>query len=78
MGLADRAGPEWDVFWKTCEDLDVPFYLHPIAPKGYIFDQCFKDRSWLIGPVMSFKHGVAVHLTCVSDCVGVADPDQEA
>jgi len=56
-------GPEWDVFWKTCEDLDVPFYLHPIAPKGYIFDQCFKERSWLIGPVMSFKHGVSVHLT---------------
>jgi len=37
-------GPEWDVFWKTCEDLDVPFYLHPIAPKGYIV-----RSPWLIG-----------------------------
>lgn len=21
--------PEWDVFWSTVTDLDVPFYLHP-------------------------------------------------
>ena len=55
--------PAWDVFWKTCVELDVPFYLHPIAPKGAIFDKLYKDRTPLIGPCMSFANNVALHLT---------------
>ncbi|KAM0749620.1 amidohydrolase 2 [Meredithblackwellia eburnea MCA 4105] len=55
-------GPEWDVFWATCVELDVPFYLHPIAPKGTQFDTYWKARSCLVGPCMSFANGVAAHL----------------
>ena len=54
--------PEWDVFWQTCVELDVPFYLHPIAPKGAIFDKLYKDRTPLIGPCMSFANNVSLHL----------------
>ena len=56
------SGPEWDVFWATCETLNVPFYLHPIAPKGDQFDKFWKARSCLVGPCMSFANGVAAHL----------------
>lgn len=55
--------PEWDIFYKACTDLDVPFYLHPIAPKGAIFEKLYKDRTPLIGPCMSFPNNVALHLT---------------
>lgn len=36
--------PEWDVFWKTVVELDVPFYLHPRNPTGIIFEKLWKDR----------------------------------
>ncbi|KAJ7279966.1 hypothetical protein C8J57DRAFT_1220497 [Mycena rebaudengoi] len=55
-------GPEWDVFWKTVTDLDVPFYLHPIAPKGTQFEKYWQARSARVGPCMSFANGVAAHL----------------
>ncbi|KAK2768872.1 hypothetical protein FQN54_000732 [Arachnomyces sp. PD_36] len=53
--------PEWDVFWKACVELDVPFYLHPRNPTGIIFEKLWKDRQWLIGPPLSFAHGVSLH-----------------
>lgn len=55
--------PEWDVFWQTCVELQVPFYLHPIAPKGAVFEKLYADRTPLIGPVMSFANNVALHIT---------------
>lgn len=54
--------PEWDEFWATVTELDVPFYLHPIAPKGEIFRRIYKDRAALIGPVLSFANNVSAHL----------------
>lgn len=54
--------PEWDVFWKTCTDLDVPLYLHPRNPTGVIFEKLWKDRAWLIGPPLSFAQGVSLHI----------------
>lgn len=54
--------PEWDSFWKTCTDLDVPFYLHPIAVKGELHRRLYKDRAALIGPVKSFATGVSTHI----------------
>lgn len=53
--------PEWDIFWKTCVELDVPFYLHPRNPTGIIFEKLWKDRQWLVGPPLSFAHGVSLH-----------------
>ncbi|CAK7221131.1 hypothetical protein SEUCBS140593_004466 [Sporothrix eucalyptigena] len=55
-------GPAWDVFWQTVTDLDVPFYLHPRNPTGTIHDRLWADRPWLIGPPLSFAHGVSLHL----------------
>lgn len=55
-------GPEWDVFWQTCTELDVPLYLHPRNPTGVVFEKLWKDRQWLIGPPLSFAHGVSLHL----------------
>lgn len=54
--------PEWDVFWKTVVELEVPFYLHPRNPTGIIFEKLWKDRQWLIGPPLSFAQGVSLHV----------------
>lgn len=54
--------PEWDEFWQTCVDLDVPFYLHPEPPMGIYREQQYKDRKYLIGPPVSFANGVSLHL----------------
>ncbi|KAJ6441089.1 amidohydrolase family protein [Purpureocillium lavendulum] len=55
-------GPEWDVFWGTVTELDVPFYLHPRNPTGTIHERLWAKRHWLIGPPLSFAHGVSLHL----------------
>lgn len=54
--------PEWDIFWQTCTELDVPFYLHPRNPTGTVFEKLWKDRQWLVGPPLSFAQGVSLHL----------------
>lgn len=54
--------PEWDVFWQTCVDLDVPFYLHPEPPFGSYYREQYADRKYLIGPPVSFANGVSLHL----------------
>ncbi|KAJ9291360.1 hypothetical protein DTO021C3_1160 [Paecilomyces variotii] len=54
--------PEWDEFWKTVTELDVPFYLHPRNPTGTIHEKLWAKRSWLIGPPLSFAVGVSLHL----------------
>lgn len=53
--------PEWDVFWQTLVELDVPLYLHPRNPTGIVFEKLWKDRQWLIGPPLSFAVGVSLH-----------------
>ncbi|RAO67647.1 uncharacterized protein BHQ10_003659 [Talaromyces amestolkiae] len=55
-------GPEWDIFWSTVTELDVPFYLHPRNPTGTIHEKLWAKRSWLIGPPLSFAQGVSLHL----------------
>lgn len=54
-------GPEWDVFWSTVTELDVPFYLHPRNPTGSIHEKLWAKRKWLIGPPLSFAQGVSLH-----------------
>lgn len=54
--------PEWDIFWQTCVDLDVPFYLHPKQPTGVVHDTLWAPRKWLIGPPLSFANNVSLHL----------------
>ncbi|KAI9728505.1 MAG: hypothetical protein M1834_007643 [Cirrosporium novae-zelandiae] len=55
-------GPEWDIFWSTCEELDVPFYLHPRNPTDVLFEKLYAARKYLIGPPLSFANGVSLHL----------------
>nr|7WMB_A Chain A, Amidohydrolase 2 [Aspergillus oryzae]7WMB_B Chain B, Amidohydrolase 2 [Aspergillus oryzae] len=68
-----RAGPDgddmifydnadWDIFWQTCTELDVPFYMHPRNPTGTIYEKLWADRKWLVGPPLSFAHGVSLHV----------------
>ncbi|KIX00331.1 2,3-dihydroxybenzoate decarboxylase [Rhinocladiella mackenziei CBS 650.93] len=68
-----RAGPdgedmifydaaEWDVFWSTVTELDVPFYLHPRNPTGTMYEKLWAARKWLVGPPLSFAQGVSLHL----------------
>ncbi|KAJ6615107.1 hypothetical protein B0H10DRAFT_2258743 [Mycena sp. CBHHK59/15] len=47
---------------QTVTELDVPFYLHPIAPKGAHCDKFWAARATLVGPCMSFANGAAAHL----------------
>lgn len=54
--------PEWDVFWKTCQELDVPFYLHPVNPTGWDLKQYYAERKYVIGPPLSFANGVSLSL----------------
>ena len=54
--------PEWDSFWRTCIELDLPFYLHPGIATGEVFKQLYKDRMGLLGPTMSFAHDTSLHL----------------
>ncbi|KAG8406516.1 hypothetical protein J3459_019231 [Metarhizium acridum] len=55
-------GPEWDVFWSTVEELDVPFYLHPRNPTGSLYEKLWAKRKWLVGPPLSFAQGVSLHV----------------
>lgn len=54
--------PAWDVFWSTVQELDVPFYLHPRNPTGTQYEKLWAERKWLVGPPLSFAHGVSLHL----------------
>ena len=37
--------PEYHVFWKTVEELDVPVYIHPSPVKPAIAEAFFKDHA---------------------------------
>jgi len=51
--------PEYDVFWKTVQDLDVPVYMHPRLASPTIFKQIWSGRQgW--GPQI-FSTGVSIH-----------------
>ena len=54
--------PDWDVFWSTVQELDVPFYLHPRNPTGVFYEKLWEPRKWLLGPPLSFAQGVSLHL----------------
>ena len=47
-------------FWQVCEQLDVPFYLHPRNPLPQDA-RIYRDHGWLMGPIWAFGHETAVH-----------------
>ncbi|KAL8719543.1 MAG: hypothetical protein Q9225_003464 [Loekoesia sp. 1 TL-2023] len=55
-------GEEYDIFWATVQELDVPVYLHPAKPEGKLFELLFKDRWYLQGPLQSFGINISQHV----------------
>ena len=47
-------------FWDVCDELDVPFYLHPRNPLPQD-SRIYKGAEWLMGPIWAFGHETAVH-----------------
>ena len=47
-------------FWAVCDELDVPFYLHPRNPLPQD-SRIYKGAEWLMGPIWAFGHETAVH-----------------
>ncbi|KAJ9190781.1 hypothetical protein DTO166G4_2526 [Paecilomyces variotii] len=54
--------PEYDIFWETLQELDVPLYLHPAPPAGPLHDIQYAQRPYLMGPPASFSNDVSLHL----------------
>lgn len=54
--------PKYDAFWRVVEELDVVVYLHPAAPSDAILEKLYSQRTYLIGPPLSFANGVNLHL----------------
>ncbi|CAM5502374.1 amidohydrolase family protein [Eoetvoesiella caeni] len=52
--------PQFDSFWKTVQELDVPFYLHPRNPIP-AWAQIYEGHPWLLGPTWAFGQETAVH-----------------
>lgn len=52
--------PQFDGFWKTVQELDVPFYLHPRNPIP-AWSQIYEGHPWLLGPTWAFGQETAVH-----------------
>ena len=52
--------PQFRPFWKTVEQLDVPFYLHPRNPlPGWT--KFYDGHAWMLGPNWAFAAETAVH-----------------
>ncbi len=52
--------PQYRAFWRTVEDLDVPFYLHPRNPLPS-WNKQYDGHSWLLGPNWAFAAETSVH-----------------
>jgi 2,3-dihydroxybenzoate decarboxylase len=52
--------PQFDGFWKTVQELDVPFYLHPRNPL-LSRARIYEGHPWLLGPTWAFGQETAVH-----------------
>jgi len=49
----------YDIFWKTVQDLDIPVYMHPRLASPTIHKQLWEGRpGW--GPQV-FSTGVSIH-----------------
>ncbi|KAF9476900.1 amidohydrolase 2 [Pholiota conissans] len=64
--------PEYDIFWQTLSDLDVPFYLHPRTDIPSILNFQYAHAPFLKGPAQQFAATLSGHVLGI--CVnGVFD-----
>jgi gamma-resorcylate decarboxylase len=63
--------PRYAGFWAECENLDVPFYLHPRNPLPSAA-QIYEGHPWLLGPTWAFAQETAVHALRLM-CSGLFD-----
>jgi len=54
--------PEYDVFWKTCNDLKAPVYLHPRIPTKLIQEQMWDGRPWLNFSALGYADRLNMHI----------------
>lgn len=54
--------PEYDIFWQTLSDLNVPLYLHPRNDVPEILNFLYGHARFLIGPVQSFAATLSGHI----------------
>jgi gamma-resorcylate decarboxylase len=52
--------PQYEAFWATVEQLDVPFYLHPRDPL-FSRQQHYEGHPWFVGPVWAFAVETSIH-----------------
>jgi predicted TIM-barrel fold metal-dependent hydrolase len=52
--------PMYRPFWAQCEQLGVPFYLHPRNPLP-ADSRIYEGHPWLLGPTWAFGQETAVH-----------------
>lgn len=52
--------PQYRPFWRACEQLGVPFYLHPRNPLPNDI-RAYDGHNWLLGPNWAFHAETAVH-----------------
>jgi len=52
--------PQYRPFWRACDQLGVPFYLHPRNPPPNDI-RAYDGHNWLLGPNWAFHAETAVH-----------------
>ncbi|TFK69210.1 amidohydrolase 2 [Pluteus cervinus] len=54
--------PEYDVFWETVTELDVPVYFHPRSNIPEIITLEYAHAIWLEGPAQEFAATLSTHI----------------
>lgn len=54
--------PEYDEFWQTLTELDVPLYLHPRVDIDPILSFQYGHATWLVGPAQQFTATLSGHI----------------
>ena len=54
--------PQYDVFWQTVADLDVPVYFHPRSNTAPVSTLLFQHAPFLIAAAQEFAVTLSNHL----------------
>lgn len=71
IGVADSAVyydlPQYQAFWATVQQLDVPFYLHPREPLPSR-RQAYDGHPWLVASAWGFAAETSIHALRLMGC----------